>query len=86
MYGEGRKRRWPGQAVGWSLFIFVGLPWSALFMLGERACDMHIGPPCAIGWGTTKLINFVVVIVCCTFAGWATNKLVRLFLGSDSES
>jgi hypothetical protein len=63
--------------VGWGLFLFAGLPWSLLMILGERACDVHDGPPCATGWGTTKLINFVGVILIRTFAGWFTNLLAN---------
>lgn len=69
------KSKWPGRIFGWALFIFIGLPWSLLFVLEERQCDMHIGPPCAVGWGTMKLLNFVIVVGVCYLAGWRTNRL-----------
>lgn len=78
-----KQLRWPGHVVGWGLFFFIGLPWSMLFLLGERSCDMHIGPPCAIGWGVTKLINFLIVLAVCAGAGWATNKAANALRRSD---
>ena len=68
---------WPGRVAGWGLFLIVGLPWSALFMLGERECDMHIGPPCAVSWGAMKLINFLVVALVCWLFGCSVNHAVN---------
>lgn len=72
-----KRFRLSGYLAGWGLFILVGLPWSVLFLLGERECDMHIGPPCTLDWRTTKLIHFAVVILVCWFVGWTANRLLN---------
>ena len=59
------------------MFLLVGLPYSALSLLGERACDVHAGPPCTVGWGTTKLITLGVAACVCMLAGWFTNVVTN---------
>lgn len=64
-----RPSGFSGCAVSFLIFAFLGVPLLALLMLGERSCDMHIGPPCAISWGWMKFINLVVVIAVCGLIG-----------------
>jgi hypothetical protein len=80
------RRRWLSRAVGWALFLIVGIPWSALFLLGERECDMHIGPPCAVSWGMMKLLNFIIVIAICWVIGWGINRTAERPSHPDDES
>lgn len=68
--------RWLGRVVGWGLFLTLGIPWSMLYLLGERECDMHIGPPCAVSWGMMKLLNFIAVIAICWAIGWGINRAI----------
>lgn len=78
LMGEPKSNvRWTGRIIGLALFVLVGLPWSLLFLLGERECDMHIGPPCAVSWLAGKLINFAIVVLLCSFAGWGSNRLIN---------
>jgi hypothetical protein len=72
-----RRPTYIGCAVSLTLVIFLGFPLWAILLLGERACDMHIGPPCAIGWGWMKLLNGVVIVVFCGAVGWLTGFLAR---------
>jgi hypothetical protein len=58
-----------GCAVSALLFVFLGIPLLALMMLGERSCDMHIGPPCTASWGWMKLLNLAVVVAICASIG-----------------
>jgi len=71
--------RWPGHVVGLGLYFLLGLPASALFVLGERTCDMGIGPPCAISWGAQKLLFAAIVAALCASIGWATNRIINWF-------
>ncbi len=73
-----RRPGFSGCAVSSLLFAFFGVPLLILMLLGERSCDMHIGPPCAISWGWMKLINLLVVVAFCGTAG-----LVVQFVGSN---
>lgn len=75
--GQKPPLRWPGCTLSLILLAFPGLPWMALFLMGERECDMHIGPPCPLSWGMTKLIAFVIVIALCWVIGWTINMLVN---------
>jgi hypothetical protein len=58
------------------MFVFLGVPLLAVLMLGERSCDMGIGPPCSIGWGWAKLITAILIMAICTAIG-----LLVAFLG-----
>jgi hypothetical protein len=73
-----RPPNFSGCAVATLVFIFLGVPLLAMMMLGERSCDMHIGPPCAISWGWMKLINAAVVLTICAVIGVLVAFLGRL--------
>lgn len=69
--------RWPGRAVGIGLFVVVALPSSLMFLVAERECDMHIGPPCEVSWGVQKLLFLLSMSIFSLFAGWLTNKVIN---------
>ena len=71
-----RPPNFSGCAAGALVFIFLGVPLLAMVMLGERSCDMGIGPPCEISWGWMKLIDALIIIAICACIG-----LLIAFLG-----
>ena len=81
-----RPPNFSGCAVGTLVFIFLGVPLLAMMMLGERSCDMHIGPPCAISWGWMKLINAAVILIICAGIGFLIAFLGRLGIGRGDKS
>jgi hypothetical protein len=80
-----RKSNRAGCFVSVALSVFVGLPIWAVLLLGERSCDMHIGPPCAISWGWLKLLNGLAIAAVCAAAGWFASFFVR-FGGNDDTT
>jgi hypothetical protein len=73
-----RPSSYSGCAVALLLFVVLGVPVLVVATLGERACDMHVGPPCTVSWGWTKLITIAVVIAICAFFGLLAGLLSRL--------
>ena len=72
-----------GCLVSIGLFAVLGFPLWAVMLLGERPCDTHSGPPCAISWGWMKLINGAVIVAVCLAAGWLVSALVRVARKND---
>lgn len=64
-----RPPSYSGCATGTLLFAFIGLPLNAVMLLGERACDIHVGEPCAISWGWMKLLTLAITIAICATLG-----------------
>ena len=61
-----------------ALFVLLGLPLWGVLLLGERPCDTHSGPPCAIGWGWMKLITGAIIAAVCLAAGWLVAALIAV--------
>lgn len=68
------------------LFAIAGVPLWAVMLLGERACDMHVGPPCALSWGWMKLLNLAAIIAICASIGWLVGHLSRLSKRGGEDS
>lgn len=71
-------RPW-GCAVSFLVLVFLGVPLLGWMTLGERPCDIHIGPPCAISWGWMKLINLIVVVGICGLIGWIVQFIEKVY-------
>lgn len=68
------------------LFAIAGLPLWAVMLLGERSCDMHVGPPCAISWGWMKLLGLAAIVAICALIGWLAGLLSRLSKRGGEDS
>jgi hypothetical protein len=67
-----------GCIISLALFIFLGLPLWGMMLLGERRCDMHIGPPCSISWELMKLINGLAIVAACLAFGWLVSGVIEV--------
>ena len=56
------------------LFAIAGVPLWVVMLLGERACDIHIGPPCAVSWRWMKLLNLAAIMAICALIGWLAGR------------
>jgi len=73
-----RSSRRAGCIVSLLLFVVAGLPLWALLLLGERPCDTHAAPPCAITWGWVKLMTGGIIVAVCLTLGWLVSVMIRL--------
>ena len=72
-----------GCIVSIALFVLLGLPLWAVMLLGERPCDTHSRPPCAVSWGWMKLINGAVIVALCLAVGWLVSAVIRVARNND---